>query len=176
MFTFLYDKENGYQQDNSWYVYIFIENEETAQITILYELSYLTIIIFLYVSFIHETYSNCTATEKTCPVICNIKGPDQPAHPRSLINSFVVFFLRRIIPRLALCEKNSIFYLACLAKGTSLRLTFVGNPEDRFSRVVACVACSTALGQIFQVQQIIILKTNIMRRLFIGYIDGNHSI
>ena len=36
---------------------------------------------------------------------------------------------------------------------------FVGNPEDRFSRVVACVACSTALGQIHQVQQIIILKT-----------------
>ena len=35
---------------------------------------------------------------------------------------------------------------------------FVGNPEDRFSRVVACVACSTALGQIFQVQQIIMLK------------------
>ena len=35
---------------------------------------------------------------------------------------------------------------------------FVGNTEDRFSRVVACVACSTALGQIFQVQQIIILK------------------
>ena len=35
---------------------------------------------------------------------------------------------------------------------------FVGNPEDRFSRVVACVACSTALGQILQVQQIIMLK------------------
>ena len=32
---------------------------------------------------------------------------------------------------------------------------YVGNPEDMFSRVVACVACSTALGQIFQVQQII---------------------
>ena len=53
---------------------------------------------------------------------------------------------------------------------------FVGNSEDRFSRVLACVACSTALGQIFQVQQIIILKTNIMRRLFIGYINGNHII
>ena len=25
----------------------------------------------------------------------------------------------------------------------------MGNPEDRFSRVVACVACSTALGQIY---------------------------
>ena len=53
---------------------------------------------------------------------------------------------------------------------------FVGNPEDRFSLVVACVACLTALGQIFQVQQIIILKTNIMRRLFIGHIYGNHII
>ena len=53
---------------------------------------------------------------------------------------------------------------------------FVGNPEDRFSRIVACIACSTALGQIFQVQQMIILKTNIMRRLFIGYINGNHII
>ena len=53
---------------------------------------------------------------------------------------------------------------------------FVGNPEDSFSRVVACVACSTALGQIFQVQQIILLKTNIIRRLFIEYIYGNHII
>ena len=38
---------------------------------------------------------------------------------------------------------------------------FVRNPEDRSSRVVASyisVACSTALGQILQVQQIIIFK------------------
>ena len=28
---------------------------------------------------------------------------------------------------------------------------FVGNPEDRFSRVVACVACSTDLGHVLQV-------------------------
>ena len=47
-------------------------------------------------------------------------------------------------------RKKSIFYLACLAE-----TRFVGNPEDRFSRVVACVACSTALGKILQVQQII---------------------
>ena len=134
------------------------------------------IIIFLYVSWLNDTYSNWTATEKTCPVICNNKGPDQPAHPRSLISNFVVCFFRGIIPRLALCEKISIFYLACLAEWTGLRLAFVGNPEDRFSRVVACVACSTALGQIFQVQQIIILKTNIMRRLFIRYINRNHII
>ena len=26
MFTFVYDKENGHQQDNSWYVYIFTED------------------------------------------------------------------------------------------------------------------------------------------------------
>ena len=57
MFTFVYDKENGHQQDDSWYVYIFTEKcfEETAQITILSELSYFTIIIFsiLYSYFCH---------------------------------------------------------------------------------------------------------------------------
>ena len=123
-----------------------------------------------------DTYSNWTATEKTCLVICNNKGPDQPAHPRVFISNFVVCFLRRIIPRLASSEIISIFYLACLAEGTGLRLAFVGNPEDRFSRVVACVTGSIALRQIFQVQQLIILKTNIMRRLFIRYINGNHII
>ena len=47
MFTSVYDKENGHQQDNSWYVYIFTENAlKTAQITTLSELSYFTIIEF----------------------------------------------------------------------------------------------------------------------------------
>ena len=69
--------------------------------------------------------------------------------------------------------RNNFNFLSSLL---SRRDWFVGNPGDRFSRVVACVACSTALGQIFQVQQIIILKTNIMRRLFIRYINGNHII
>ena len=55
-----------------------------------------------------------------------------------------------------------------LSSQFSRRDCFVGNPEDRFSRVVACVACSTALGQIFQVQQINILKTNIMR--LVGFV------
>ena len=64
--------------------------------------------------------------------------------------------------------RNNFNFLSSLF---SRRDWFVGNPEDRFSRVVACVACSTALGQIFQVQQINILKTNIMRRLFIRYIE-----
>ena len=118
-------------------------------------------------SCLNDTYSNWTATEKTCPVICDNKGPDQPAHPSILISNFVVCFLRRIIPRLASCEKK-INFLSSLFSRRDWFETLVGNPEDRFSRVVACVACSTALGQIFQVQQIIILKTNIMRRLFIG--------
>ena len=108
-------------------------------------------------SWSNDTYSNWTATEKTCPVICNNKGPDQPAHPLSLIRNFVVCFLRRLIPRLASCGKKSIFYLARLTEWTGLD-SLCRNPEDRFFGIVACVACSTALGQIFQVQQIIILK------------------
>ena len=105
-------------------------------------------------------------------MICNNKGPDQPAHPRSIISNFVVCFLRRIIPRLASCEKKINFLSSLFSRRDWFEAHFVRNPEDKFSRVVACVACSTALGQIFQVQQIIILKTNIMRRLFIGYVNG----
>ena len=66
-------------------------------------------LVFLYVSWFNDTYSNWTATEKTCPVICNNKGPDQPAHPRSLISNFAVCFLRRLIPRLASFEKKIYF-------------------------------------------------------------------
>ena len=111
-------------------------------------------------SFNHDTYSNWTATEKTCPMICNNKGPDQPAHPRSLISNFVVCFLRRIITRLASSEKKINFHSSLLSRRDWFETRFVGNREDRFSHVVTCVACSTALGQIFQVQQIILLKTN----------------
>ena len=98
-------------------------------------------LVVLYVPWLNDTYNNLTATKKTSLVICNNKGPDQPAHPCSLISNFVVCCLRRIIPRLASCEIISNFYPACLA---------VRNLEGRFSHVVACVACSTALGQIFQ--------------------------
>ena len=84
-------------------------------------------------SWLNDTYSNWTATEKTCPVICNNNGPDQPAHPRSLISNFVVCFLRRIIPRL-----KSIFYLAHLAGGTGLRLALSETQKQVFSRSGPC--------------------------------------
>ena len=48
----------------------------------------------------------------------------------------------------------------------------------RFSRGVASyisLACSTALGQILQVQQIIIFK-KMMRKLLIRYVNGSHII
>ena len=73
-------------------------------------------------------------------------------------------------------RKKINFLSSLFSRRDWFETSFVGNPEDRFSRVVACVACSTAIGQIFQVQQIIILKTNIMSRLFIGYINGDHII
>ena len=52
-------------------------------------------------------------------MICNNKCPDQPAHPRSIISNFVVCFLRRIIPRLASCEKK-INFLSSLFSRDSL--------------------------------------------------------
>ena len=58
-------------------------------------------------------------------------------------------------------EQNFNFLASLLSRGDWFETCFVGNPEDRFSRVVASyisVACSAALGQILQLQQIIIFK------------------
>ena len=144
MFTFVYDKENGHQQDNSWYVYIHWKCfEETAQITILSELSYLIIfhdnqishLVFLYVSWLNDTYSNWTATEKTCLrwfVTIKAQTSLRTHSVSSVFSNFAVCFLRRIIPRLASCEKKSIFYLACLAEGTGLRLALSETQKTGF--------------------------------------------
>ena len=102
-------------------------------------------------------------------VICNNKGADQPVRPRSLISNFVVCFLRKTISKIS-------FLASLFSRRDWLETHFVRLPEDRFSRVEACVACSTALGQILQVQQIKILKTNKMRRLIIRCINGSHII
>ena len=76
---------------------------------------------------------------------------------------------------LHLLREKFQFLASLFSRRDGFKTRFVGNPEDRFSRVVACVACSTALGHILQVQQIMILK-EIMRRLFIRYINGSHII
>ena len=91
-------------------------------------------------------------------VICNNKGADQTAHPRSLISNVVVCFLDESY--LHLLREKFQFLASLYGRRDLLKTRFVGSPEDRFSRVVACVACSTALGHILQVQQIIILKNN----------------
>ena len=76
---------------------------------------------------------------------------------------------------LHLLREKFQFLSSLFSRRDWFKIRFVGNPEDRFSRIVACVACSTALGHILQVQQIMILK-EIMRRLFIRYINGSHNI
>ena len=111
--------------------------------------------------------------QKLSLVICNSKCANQPAHPRSLISNFVVCFLDE--SNLHLLREKFQFLASLFSRRDWFKTRFVGTPEDRFSRVVACVACSTALGHILQVQQILILK-KIMRRLLIRYINGSHII
>ena len=46
--------------------------------------------------------------EKPClPWFANNKGPDQPAHPHSLISAFVIRLLESIIYRLATSETST---------------------------------------------------------------------
>ena len=66
----------------------------------------------------------------------NNKGADQPAHPRSLINTFVVHCLDSMICILAI-SKVSRLYLVSIAEHAGLSLTWSQISEDAFSRDVA---------------------------------------
>ena len=68
--------------------------------------------------------------KKLSSVICNNKGADQPAHPRSLISNLVICFLE-VISRLATSE-TSIFLLACYAVETGLRLAMSETQKTYF--------------------------------------------
>ena len=72
--------------------------------------------------------------EKTClPGCANIKGSGQPAHPRSLICTFIIRLLVSVISKLV-TSAFSLFWLVSVAEETGFKSCFVGNPEDRFSR------------------------------------------
>ena len=93
-------------------------------------------LVFLYVSWLNDTYSNWTVTEKTCPRwFVTIKAQTSlrihAVSPATLSSAFWEESSKDL-PR---AKKKSIFYLACLAE-----TRFFWNPEDRFSRVMACVA------------------------------------
>ena len=66
----------------------------------------------------------------------NNKGADQPAHPRSLISTFIVRCLDCMICILAL-SNVSRYWLASVAEQAGLNLTWSKIPEDTFSRDVA---------------------------------------
>ena len=121
-----------------------------AQIKIMSELSYFPCCLSVHGKQLDPDCENLSS------VICNNKGADQPAHPRSLISNFVVCFLDESY--LHLLREKFQFLASLFSRRDWFKTRFIGNPEDRFSRVVACVACSTALGYILQVQQIIISK------------------
>ena len=73
-------------------------------------------------------------------VNANNKDADQPAHPRSLISTFVVRYLDSMICILAL-SKVSRFQLVSVAEQAGLNLTRSKIPEDTFSRDVAHIMC-----------------------------------
>ena len=68
---------------------------------------------------------------KTCLMpYANNKGADQPAHPRSLISTFVVRCLDSMICVLAI-SKVSRFCLASVAKQAGLNVTRLKSPKTR---------------------------------------------
>ena len=63
----------------------------------------------------------------------NNKGADQPAHPRSLISSFVVRCLDSIITLISISEISSL-YLTSVAAQAGLNLTWSHTTKTSFSR------------------------------------------
>ena len=62
----------------------------------------------------------------------NNKGPDQPAHLRSLISAFVVRFLDSVMSLVSVTKISSL-KLASVAVQGSMSLTWSETPEDTFS-------------------------------------------
>ena len=75
--------------------------------------------------------------EKTCLMsYANNKGTDQPAHPRSLISTFVVHCLDSIISLDSIAEISRL-QLVSMAAQAGLCLDWSETPEDTFCYVVA---------------------------------------
>ena len=71
--------------------------------------------------------------EKMCLMsYTNNKGADQPAHPRSLISTFVVRCLDSVMYLVSVTKISSLM-LASVAEQASLSLTWLETPEDTFS-------------------------------------------
>ena len=65
----------------------------------------------------------------------NNKCADQPAHPRSLINTFIIRCLDNIVPVVAMYEIARL-QRASVAEQAGLSLTWSYTADDRFSRDV----------------------------------------
>ena len=69
-------------------------------------------------------------------MFANNKGADQPAHPRSLISTFVVYLL--VSRDIKTCYKRSFTILTSLCRCAGwFWYELIGNPVHRFCRVAA---------------------------------------
>ena len=74
---------------------------------------------------------SATSWENLFLPYANNKGADQPAHPRSLISTFVIRYLGSIIP-LGSTSKISSLWLVFVAEEASLSLTWSETPKTGF--------------------------------------------
>ena len=74
----------------------------------------------------------------------NIKGADQPAHPRSLISAFVFRYLYSTIPLVSIHTISSL-YLASVAALTGLSLSWSQTPKTGFPmmRLIFLLFCTS---------------------------------
>ena len=72
----------------------------------------------------------------------NNKGANQPAHPHSLISTFVVRCLDSIISLVSISEISSLYLASVCCCLDWFESYLAENPEDRFSRDMAQINSS----------------------------------
>ena len=87
-------------------------------------------------------FNGATSWENRFMTYANKKGTDQTAHSRSLICTFVVHCLDRIIPLVSISKFSSL-YLASVAAQAGLCLTWLQTPNTGFlvTRLSVCSVC-----------------------------------
>ena len=98
--------------------------EQPAQITIMSELSYFPCFLSVH------GYQLDRACENLSSVICDNKGADQPAHPRSIISNFLSAFLDESY--LHLLQEKFQFLASPFSLRDWFKTRFVGTQKTGF--------------------------------------------
>ena len=105
----------------------------------------------------------------------NNKGADQPAHPRSLISTFIVRCLDSIIPLISISEISSL-YLASVAGQAGLSLTWLQTPKTGFLMRRLILYTQSLVSIILPTITGTVMIPSFQRKVWANSVDTDHTV